>query len=170
MDVSNQQDPLIFLPDNIRYLRKRHGMSQEGLASKVGLNRGNIASYENGTAEPRICNLLKMARLFRVSIGDLAHKNLCNHNNLAEADQHFQSNGSVEKEVLQQFSQKAEELEGVIQSIHTCFQYKQKSMEEDAPYAKDMKAISAKFEELFEATEELLRQHQAFIEFVNCKC
>lgn len=168
--MSNQQDPLIFLPDNIRFLRKRHGMSQEGLASKVGLNRGNIASYENGTAEPRICNLLKMARLFRVTIGDLTHRNLCDHNSLAEGNQPVPEYGSLEKEAIQQFAQKAEELDIVIQSIHTCFQYKLKSIEEEAPYAKDMKAISAKFEELFEATEALLEQHRAFIEFVNCKC
>ena len=49
---------------NIRYLRKKMNLSQEELANAIGLNRGNIASYESGTAEPKIANLVKMSKLF----------------------------------------------------------------------------------------------------------
>lgn len=64
------------LSQNIRYLRKRQELSQEELALRVGLNRGNIASYENGTAEPKICNLLKLAQIFGISVTDLTQKDL----------------------------------------------------------------------------------------------
>ena len=54
------------LKSNIRFLRRKMNLSQEELATMIGLNRGNIASYESGTAEPRIANLVKMSKLFSV--------------------------------------------------------------------------------------------------------
>ena len=72
------------LPQNIRYLRKRQELSQEELALRIGLNRGNIASYENGTAEPKICNLLKLAQTFGIPITDLTQKDL-SHNDLYQS-------------------------------------------------------------------------------------
>lgn len=65
------------LRSNIRYLRKKMNLSQEDLATMIGLNRGNIASYESGTAEPRIANLVKMSKLFSVPLADLTEKKIC---------------------------------------------------------------------------------------------
>ena len=65
MNLVNTSTPNL-LPRNIKSLRRKLRFSQEELAQKLGLNRGNIASYENGSAEPKICNLLKFASLFRV--------------------------------------------------------------------------------------------------------
>ena len=55
----------IYLSGNIRFLRKQKELSQEELAVHIGLNRGNIASYEKGTAEPKFCNLVPMADFFQ---------------------------------------------------------------------------------------------------------
>ena len=79
------------LPQNIRYLRKRQELSQEELATQVGLNRGNIASYENGTAEPKICNLLKIAHLFGISIADLTQKELIREEEYDNASSAYQA-------------------------------------------------------------------------------
>ena len=57
-----------FLASNLRLLRKKFQWSQEEFASRVGLNRGNIASYENGSTEPKVQSLLKMSELFQLSI------------------------------------------------------------------------------------------------------
>ena len=62
---------------NIRYLRKKMNLSQEELANAIGLNRGNIASYESGTAEPKIANLVKMSKLFSVPLADLTETKIC---------------------------------------------------------------------------------------------
>ena len=131
MDVVKQNTSTIFLQQNIRLLRKRLKLSQEELANRVGLNRGNIASYENGTAEPKICNLLKIANLFGISIIDITQKDLSRKNALAEANSTYQSLSSNELELMEQFLRRAEELEKVFQSIHTCFLFKAKSMDED---------------------------------------
>lgn len=60
-DVTNAT----FLALNLRLLRKKFQWSQEEFANRVGLNRGNIASYENGATEPKIYSLLKMSELFK---------------------------------------------------------------------------------------------------------
>lgn len=64
------------LSKNLRYLRKLSGLSQEAFAKKVGLNRGNIASYEKAAAEPSIENLLKITRFLNIDLVDFLDKNL----------------------------------------------------------------------------------------------
>lgn len=48
-------------------LRKRDGLSQEGLAEALGVSRQAISRWEMGTAMPDSPNLLKISRLFKVS-------------------------------------------------------------------------------------------------------
>ncbi|MEL6843457.1 MAG: helix-turn-helix transcriptional regulator, partial [Bacteroidota bacterium] len=61
---------------NLRYLRKNKKLSQEGLAKMVEMNRGNIASYEKGTAEPNVAKLIRKSQFFAVRLGDFIQKDL----------------------------------------------------------------------------------------------
>jgi transcriptional regulator with XRE-family HTH domain len=169
MTVGQPNYPTIFLHQNIRLLRKQLKLSQEELANRVGLNRGNIASYENGTAEPKICNLLKFSTLFGVSIIDLTQKDLKEEDSLVKASEKFQQLNANELELMNKFAAKSEKLGSVISSIHTCFQYKTQSMKEEVP-SKEMMMIMMKFEELFEASNELLKNHRDLLDFINCRC
>jgi transcriptional regulator with XRE-family HTH domain len=67
---------MIFFSKNLKHLRKIKKLSQEELATNLGLNRGNIASYEKGTAEPKLENLLKFVNFFNISPIDLIGKDL----------------------------------------------------------------------------------------------
>ena len=89
--------PQIYLANNIRNLRKRNSWSQEELAGKVGLNRGNIASYEKGTAEPKICNLVKIARCFGVSILELTGFDMTQHVSNGTSQNTSQSNHKLKR-------------------------------------------------------------------------
>ena len=40
------------IAEMLRWLRKRDGLTQEELASKIGLSRSRINNYENGIREP----------------------------------------------------------------------------------------------------------------------
>lgn len=60
------------LPKNIRYLRKRHNMTQEQLA--ILLDRKNfttIQKWETGISEPSLGIVKKIADFFKVDIDDL---------------------------------------------------------------------------------------------------
>lgn len=52
--------------DNLRALRKARGLSQQQLASAMGLSRNQISSYESGKVEPRATVLVHFARFFEV--------------------------------------------------------------------------------------------------------
>ena len=155
-----------FLPTNIRYLRKRLNISQEELASKVGLNRGNIASYENGTAEPKICNLVKLSNLFGITIIDLTQSNLKEEHDFQIAKSNFQRTLSSEKELLEQFVIHAKEIEVFIESIYRCQKFKVNKMEE---IPADMKFAFFNFDEIHQASMGLLSKHKALIDLVLCK-
>lgn len=75
-----------YIAQNLRYLRKLAELSQQALAKKVGLNRGNIASYEKGAAEPSTKNLLKIVRFFNIDVIDFVEKDISQliANNLLE--------------------------------------------------------------------------------------
>jgi transcriptional regulator with XRE-family HTH domain len=57
-----------FFAKNLRFLRNSRNLSQDAFAKSVGMNRGNIASYEKGLAEPNSVRLLKIARFFGVPL------------------------------------------------------------------------------------------------------
>lgn len=62
-----------YLAQNIKYLRKEKGFTQEGLAGKLGINRAALGSYEEGRAEPKLAVLQMMAQYFSCSLDDLLH-------------------------------------------------------------------------------------------------
>lgn len=67
---------MTYISKNMRYLRRLSRLSQQAFAEKVGLNRGNIASYEKGTAEPSIANVLKITKFFNVDLVDFIDTDL----------------------------------------------------------------------------------------------
>jgi len=54
--------------ERLRYLRKKSKLTQQQLADVIGLSAPAIYSYENGTKEPSITNLNKLADYFGVSV------------------------------------------------------------------------------------------------------
>lgn len=162
-----KEDSKIFLANNIRCLRKKLSLSQEELASRIGLNRGNIASYEKGTAEPKICNLLKLAKFFKVTLLDLTKRDIQN----GLPVQQLNGNGAVLNtdafEILEKYNKNAVELKEVLDSLHCYHCYKMKSVEE---LPKDMQMIVMNFEKLYEVTQVLMDSHKELIGFVKSKC
>lgn len=57
------------LGKNIRYLRKKRGLSQEDIADKLGYKSyTTIQKWETGVAEPSVLVVRKLADLFGVSL------------------------------------------------------------------------------------------------------
>ena len=53
--------------DKLFLLRKKRGLSQEGLAEKIGVSRQAISRWEQGLAMPDTTNLIEISMLFEVS-------------------------------------------------------------------------------------------------------
>jgi transcriptional regulator with XRE-family HTH domain len=153
----------MLLPQNLRYLRKQRKMSQEELAHQIGLNRGNIASYENGSAEPRICNLLKLCDLFGVSVVDLTNRDLSNSPGLPPANGQAKANPGfhgLAPELVERLRQQSEEMGELFKSIRRCCQFSSESSE-DLP--KECRTLLVYFDQLYEAADALLCNHQALL-------
>lgn len=58
-------------PQNLRFLRRLKGLSQQELANRLGLKRNNIASYELGTVEPKVETLIQIAVFFNCTPEEL---------------------------------------------------------------------------------------------------
>lgn len=54
--------------NNIKFLRKENHFTQEQLAEKIGIKRSLLGAYEEGRADPRLNNLLKVSEIFNVSV------------------------------------------------------------------------------------------------------
>lgn len=67
MGVANQ---------NLKYLRRLKGWTQEEFAAKLGIKRSLLGAYEEERAEPRYEVLEKVSDLFKISLDDLLRKNL----------------------------------------------------------------------------------------------
>jgi len=62
--------------ENIKFLRKDKGFTQQEFADKIDIKRSLVGAYEEGRADPRIANLIKMSEVFEISIDDLVETEL----------------------------------------------------------------------------------------------
>ena len=58
----------------IRLLRRKQGISQEGLAHIAGLDRTYIGGIERGLRNPSLRNINKIAKALNVPVKDLFEK------------------------------------------------------------------------------------------------
>lgn len=66
----------MFFKTNLSYLRRKRELSQEDVATCLGLTKQSIAQYESGTREPSLENLILLSHICRVSIDELLTKDL----------------------------------------------------------------------------------------------
>ena len=58
--------------NNIRKLRKKHGMSQKDLAAQLNIRRQTVSAYEREVSIPDIYTLIRVADIFDISLDELA--------------------------------------------------------------------------------------------------
>jgi transcriptional regulator with XRE-family HTH domain len=165
-------------------LRKKLGLSQEKLAELLGLNRGNIASYEKGSAEPRIENLIKMMQVFKVEVKDLVEKDLAGIEKLDHEISSLRGNESYSENLLkwekgrllkrlvnrderiQQFVRQSEEMYKILEGFKLFHKFK---MENGHTVSEEVKKISDDYEKLLEVMEVMLQTDRKMIEYLEEK-
>src|ERR1700753_1340621 len=66
----------MYLANNIKYLRKKSGKTQDALSAAVKIGRTTIANYEAGISEPNLDTLITFATFFGVAVDELLSKNM----------------------------------------------------------------------------------------------
>lgn len=54
--------------DRLKELREDYGYTQDYVANELNVTRQTISAYENGTTEPTLANLIKLADLYNCSL------------------------------------------------------------------------------------------------------
>lgn len=67
---------MIYLTENIRYLRRQLGLTQKEMSEKLGIKRSLLGAYEEGRAVPRLLVIQQLSLLFNLTADDLIGKNL----------------------------------------------------------------------------------------------
>ena len=62
--------------NNVKYLRRLHGLTQEQFARRIGIKRSLLGAYEESRANPNLDNLMTMARTFNVTVDQLLKSDL----------------------------------------------------------------------------------------------
>ena len=57
----------VFISARLKEKREELHLKQDQVAQLVGVNRNAISTYENGTREPSLGMMVRLARLYRVS-------------------------------------------------------------------------------------------------------
>jgi len=67
---------MAYANQNLRYLRKLRGWTQEEFANKLNIKRSLLGAYEEERAEPRIDVLEQIGDMFKLTLDDLLRKDL----------------------------------------------------------------------------------------------
>ena len=171
-----------YFAQNLKFLRTSHKLSQEALGEKIGLNRGNIASYEKGSAEPSLTNLLKISRYFGIEVSNLLETNIENHydllqslsnknvssqNNLnapLELESSFREKLLFNKRGLEDFRQKSDEMSKILEGFRQFHKFK---MESAGPISDDVRKMADDYEKLMEVLEDVLRTNKNIIQMLE---
>jgi transcriptional regulator with XRE-family HTH domain len=73
---SHNIDTLNYFAENIKFLRKLRKLSQDEIATITGITRATWHNYENGNTQPEIDKIIKIAKEFKVNVGDLLETEL----------------------------------------------------------------------------------------------
>lgn len=78
---------------NLRYLRKRDGVTQEDLAEQICVSRQSVSKWETGEAYPETDKLILLCDFFGVSLDDMLRRNLAEEapDNTQTADAQYES-------------------------------------------------------------------------------
>ena len=63
--------------DKLKHYRLKEGLSQEQLAEKIGVSRQAITKWETKRGLPDVENMIILAELFKLTLGQLPRNN-CN--------------------------------------------------------------------------------------------
>lgn len=61
----------IEIANRLVQLRKKHGLSQEELAEKLGISRQAVSKWERAESSPDTDNLISIAKLYNVSLDEI---------------------------------------------------------------------------------------------------
>ena len=64
------------ISSNLKFLRKKKGLTQQQFADQIGIKRSLVGAYEEDRADPKYDLLKKIATFFEISVDDFINENI----------------------------------------------------------------------------------------------
>lgn len=155
----------IHLARNIRFLRKQQKLSQAELGSLLGLSRSNIASYENGNAEPNATKLARIARHFNMNLNQLIEADL---EQLPEEQLQAAKTTIYDREerqeVVNNFEEKSNNLRKMTDGFRAFHHMRINQLDE---FPKEVKSFTNDYENLLNVMDNLVQSNQEMIHYLK---
>ena len=168
-----------YFAKNLKFLRRSGNLSQEGFARLVGLNRGNIASYEKQSAEPSIKNLSKIGRYFNIELNDFIEKDLSvKYEMINKVDEEgvegavntkqaeeilFESLEDNQKKI-EKFGKRSYEMAQILEGFRQFHKFR---MENSEVLSEDVKKMAMDYEKLLDVLEEVLSTNKHMMQLLD---
>lgn len=167
-----------FFARNLKFLRVSKKLTQESLAQAIGMNRGNIASYEKGSAEPSLGNLHKIAKFFDVDIGlmienDLeelfrdngtTHENETMEGEVLNSDRVIKDKLILNKNLVEEFKEKSDSMVKILEGFRQFHKFKMESTDD---FSDDVKKMSMDYEKLLDVLDQVLKTNKSLIDWIE---
>ncbi len=157
-----------YFAKNLKYLRRQKGLSQQELAAGLGLNRGNIASYEKQSAEPSMANLNRIGKFFKIELSELIEKDLSEKSKMIsslaagqEEDKYVEKAAeeilfeSLEdnQEKIEKFRRRSDEMARILDGFRQFHKFR---MENAGGLSDDVKKLALDYEKLLDVLEDVM--------------
>jgi transcriptional regulator with XRE-family HTH domain len=169
---------------NIRYLRIQNGLSQDALAKAINMNRGNIASYETGTAEPNYHNLINLSRFFKVDVSEMIEDDMAANGEMYHQLKDFGQKEAVDpledelmekqfeeklienQDMLDHFRRRSDDMARILDGFRQFHKFKMETSEE---ISEDVKKMAADYEKLMDVLEDVLKTNRNLLDILGVK-
>ena len=129
------------LAHNIRYFRKMKRMSQEELSQALDIKRSNIAAYESKSVEPRLRIILKLAKLFNVSVRTLIETKINDGDEYLSYDQDTYDPAKVnlvpmdleQNNDISEFVEKSMKIRKILEGFKAFYNFKKNNLKDSTP-------------------------------------
>ncbi|MGB0840311.1 MAG: helix-turn-helix domain-containing protein [Chitinophagales bacterium] len=157
-----------YIAGNLKFLRTLSGLSQEQLAEKVELNRGNITSYERGVAKPNIEALKRITEFFNVDLINFIKRDVSQ--NITERRARGLSGKIQTPEMklksndMMQTMEEASVMQNLVGNMQQITQYDWQMKQR---FYNDMQTISGNIEKLTGAVNDLIHLNKELQQEIN---
>lgn len=76
----------IEIANRLYTLRKKHGLSQEELAEKIGVSRQAVSKWERSESSPDTDNLISLSKIYGVTIDQMLNKEINDESNSVDSN------------------------------------------------------------------------------------
>ena len=160
------------LSQNIRFLRRKSGLSQEELANILGVKRSSIAAYERKNVEPRLRVVLEVARYFDVNVQDLLQIRLDDSTSYRNFDTTDVADTEISPDKLHQshalefdrFAEQTVKIRKVLEGFRAFYTFKREQMNGVSP---ENHSLRFDIDNFIQLTDHLLSYNESVLKLIG---